>query len=195
MPIVPFSAPLIRSRPLSAVRVAALAAAVLALGACASGGTSSTSTSAPRRVAQDTLPACTAPAGATDISGWREVTGPGFRFCVPATWYTARPRDTTGAAAGRWRQADRGIEWSVGPFRPSPAHMSPYNERTQRDLWLGTRASQLYITSIEDQNWFAARFAATADLPEVRFAGSATGAAARAEVDAVFRTLRGPVTP
>ena len=197
MPIVTSRAALVVSRRSSAVRVVALAAALLALTACAGTGASPGSAT-PRQVAQDALPACTVAAGAagaTDISTWREVTGPGFRFCVPPTWYTAQPRDTTGAAAGRWRHSDRGIEWSVGPFRPSPAQMSPYNERTQRDLWLGTRAGQLYITSIEDRNWFAARFAATADMPEVRFAGSATGAAARAEVDAVFRTLRGPATP
>ena len=180
--------------------IALLAVAALLLAACTSTGTGTPSTRATvaQRAAADTLGLCTATVTGTsvDYSTWREVTGPGFRFCVPPTWLTSRPRDTTAAAAGRWRHGtDRSIEWRVGPFKPTGPQMTPFNEMEERDVWLGTRASQLHITSIEDRNWFDTRFAATAELPEVRFFGSATGAAARAEVDAVFRTLRAPATP
>lgn len=165
-------------------------AGIFATAACASGGTSATPAAASALFARDTLAACTAANAGADVSTWREVTGPGFRFCIPATWQRSRARDTSGAAEGRWRFAeDRSIEWRVGPFGPRAAMPAPYNEMQQRDLWLGARGGRLTITSIQDSYWFSAGFPEGAGAPAVELSGSARGAAARAELETIFRTL------
>ena len=159
-----------------------------ATAACASGGASSTPAAMSTLLARDTLAPCTA--ASADVGTWREVTAPGFRFCIPAAWQRSRARDTSGAAEGRWRFAeDRSIEWRVGPFAPRTAMPAPYNEMEQRDLWLGSRGGRLTITSIQDSYWFSGAFQESGGAPAIVLAGSARGAAARAELETIFRTL------
>ena len=142
------------------------------------------------RLAQDSLPACTV-TGEAVTATWREVRGPGFRFCVPPTWRAATPRDSTGGSArGRWIAGDRGITWHAGPFAPGRGMPVPYNQRQEGELRLGDRVGQLSILTIQQRHSMYANVPAAGDLPALRLVGSADGDAARDEVLVVIGTLR-----
>lgn len=56
---------------------------------------------------------CTAIVAGADLSGWKEVRGNGFTFCVPASW---RPfgRARNGADAPTWRGGSGSVTWGRG---------------------------------------------------------------------------------
>lgn len=147
------------------------------------------------RVAADSLPPCTAEVAGAALQGWRELSGPGFRACIPGTWTVAASRDTAGVAGQRWRGEGRAFEWRAGPFGPGRGMAVPFNQREVKEHWFDSRPGKIEILGIQAHQSMYATYAATARAPALRFSASATGAEARAELLTVFQTLQGPAQP
>ena len=54
-----------------------------------------------------------------DVSEWREVSIPGYLYCVPSTYRPFLQAGTSARQSGGWQSASERVQWLVGPFRDS----------------------------------------------------------------------------
>jgi len=86
---------------------------LLLLGACSCAGSYHEEAVGPANACRVALPG-------VDISGWREVAIPAFRFCVPPGFRRYLPNNRLDdVQGGGWAGPNDQVQWAVGPFKNS----------------------------------------------------------------------------
>ena len=168
--------------------------ALVLVSACspaATGGSSSALTASDTLTAAARgLPACTVPGADTS---WREVTTPGFRFCVPSDWRPGTRLDRSASASGQWRGPQRDwVQWGIGPFKSTSSEgmILPYNNMKTGRAVIGGRPVEIDILELPDSHTSIARWDATATQPAAMLTGYASDAKLLERIRQITFTVR-----